>query len=96
MQNFILSTKDLISMELKFLFLLFLLLALPYISRGTNDEVVDSDIYDIDYRGPETHSSAMPPPHRHGRPFVNQQNVVSSQRSSSTRYGENDNKIIHG
>ncbi|KAI4349179.1 hypothetical protein L6164_009807 [Bauhinia variegata] len=42
-------------------FFLFLLLVLPYFSKG-GSEVVDSEIYEIDYRGPETHSST-PPPH---------------------------------
>ncbi|EEF37135.1 conserved hypothetical protein [Ricinus communis] len=80
-------------------FLLYLLLALPCISRGTEgSQVADSDIYEIDYRGPETHSSAMPPPGRsHGRPFINRQNAMSSQKSkpSSRGDGENDKKI-HG
>ncbi|RDX91336.1 hypothetical protein CR513_26701, partial [Mucuna pruriens] len=44
-----------------FLFLI-LVLALPRFSRGES-EALHSEIYEIDYRGPETHSSGVPPPH---------------------------------
>ncbi|XP_038881428.1 uncharacterized protein LOC120072958 [Benincasa hispida] len=31
-----------------------------------------SEVYEIDYRGPETHSSHISPPdHSHGRPWIN-------------------------
>lgn len=29
---------------------------------------MDSEIYEIDYRGPETHSFVPPPDHSHGKP----------------------------
>ncbi|KAI4300248.1 hypothetical protein L6164_033645 [Bauhinia variegata] len=48
-------------------FFLFLLLALPYFSKG-GSQVSDSEIYEIDYRGPETHSSIPPPHHSHAKP----------------------------
>ncbi|KAG4996156.1 hypothetical protein JHK85_027595 [Glycine max] len=43
-------------------FLLILILALPRFSRGES-EALHTEIYEIDYRGPETHSSGVPPPH---------------------------------
>ncbi|XP_004493956.1 uncharacterized protein [Cicer arietinum] len=48
-------------------FFLFLILSLPYFSRG-GLEALDSEIYEIDYRGPETHSSMPPPDHSHDKP----------------------------
>ncbi|KAI3826200.1 hypothetical protein L1987_00245 [Smallanthus sonchifolius] len=42
-------------------FILFLLLAVPVFSK----EGLNSEVYDIDYRGPETHSH-RPPPNRTG------------------------------
>ncbi|OIW11203.1 hypothetical protein TanjilG_28294 [Lupinus angustifolius] len=48
-------------------FFLILILTLPYFSiGGTRSEAMDSEIYEIDYRGPETHSSVPPPDHSHG------------------------------
>ncbi|RHN48441.1 hypothetical protein MtrunA17_Chr7g0263811 [Medicago truncatula] len=44
-------------------FFLFLILTLPYFSRA-----LDTEIYEIDYRGPETHSFVPPPDHSHGKP----------------------------
>ncbi|XAR50996.1 hypothetical protein NMG60_11005487 [Bertholletia excelsa] len=57
-------------MELKasftIIFTLFLLLASSCLSEGELDVAnMDSEIYDIDYRGPETHSH-LPPPSRSG------------------------------
>ncbi|KAE9585461.1 hypothetical protein Lalb_Chr25g0289201 [Lupinus albus] len=46
---------------------LILIFTLPYFSMGgPRSEALDSEIYDIDYRGPETHSSVPPPDHSHG------------------------------
>ncbi|KAF5750378.1 hypothetical protein HS088_TW03G00714 [Tripterygium wilfordii] len=55
-------------MELKPIFVLFLLLILPaYIARGGSDVADSEEIEEIDYRGPETHSSTPPPIHHsHG------------------------------
>ena len=38
---------------------------------GESEGAVDNEIYEIDYRGPETHSS-VPPPHGHsvGKPLI--------------------------
>ncbi|KAI3523000.1 hypothetical protein L2E82_05599 [Cichorium intybus] len=49
-------------------FLLFLLFAMPAFSRGRlklPTAKLNSEIYEIDYRGPETHSY-KPPPNRSG------------------------------
>ncbi|XP_042504736.1 uncharacterized protein LOC122081617 isoform X2 [Macadamia integrifolia] len=60
------------------LLFLFFILSLPNSSQGAgagaNSAILESEIYEIDYRGPETHSY-VPPPDRtglggHGRPFV--------------------------
>ncbi|KAK6942839.1 hypothetical protein RJ641_028216, partial [Dillenia turbinata] len=49
--------------------LVLILLALPCISRGEKvPSNLGSEIYEIDYRGPETHSY-IPPPYR-GRPYI--------------------------
>ncbi|XP_047337034.1 uncharacterized protein LOC124940554 [Impatiens glandulifera] len=46
-------------------FLLFLLFVIP--CSFSSEKVVDEGlIYDIDYRGPETHSSQLPPPYQSG------------------------------
>ena len=40
---------------------------LCYLILGES-EALDSEIYEIDYRGPETHSFVPPPDHSHGKP----------------------------
>ena len=40
---------------------------------GESDMVVDTEVYEIDYRGPETHSSIPPPDHSHGKPLTHRQ-----------------------
>ncbi|XP_028775196.1 uncharacterized protein LOC114732069 [Neltuma alba] len=45
-------------------FVLFLVLSHPYFSTGAS-QALESEIYEIDYRGPETHSSSPPPDHHH-------------------------------
>ncbi|KAF5747890.1 hypothetical protein HS088_TW05G00620 [Tripterygium wilfordii] len=68
-------------MELKSIFLLFLLLTIPCIARGGSDHGLDSEeIYEIDYRGPETHSAIPPPVHRsHG----NNQPLIHGQTDAA-------------
>ncbi|XP_022143835.1 uncharacterized protein LOC111013652 [Momordica charantia] len=58
-------------------FFLFLILATPSISssKGGSENgamEISSEVYEIDYRGPETHSSHFSPPdhHSHGRPWI--------------------------
>ncbi|KAJ1387686.1 hypothetical protein SESBI_39753 [Sesbania bispinosa] len=48
---------------------LVLILALPFFSRAAGEsEALNSEVYEIDYRGPETHSSVPPPHHSGGKP----------------------------
>ncbi|KAI5425950.1 hypothetical protein KIW84_031683, partial [Lathyrus oleraceus] len=47
-------------------FLFLILMTLPYFSKG-GSEALNSEIYEIDYRGPETHSFVPPPNHSHGK-----------------------------
>ncbi|KAL9399146.1 hypothetical protein Peur_008107 [Populus x canadensis] len=80
-------------MELKYstatTILLCLLLVTPYISRGGSD-AAESEVYEIDYRGPETHSSVMPlPSHSHGRPWIHQDTVKKSHKPQGFRGGNN-------
>ncbi|KAK4281459.1 hypothetical protein QN277_012951 [Acacia crassicarpa] len=55
-------------MELSSAFFLFLLLSLPFFSADSEETAS----YEIDYRGPETHSSnIIPPPHHsHSSPSI--------------------------
>ncbi|XVF76484.1 hypothetical protein PTKIN_Ptkin13bG0270100 [Pterospermum kingtungense] len=53
------------SRPISIVLLLLLLLSIPYFSTGSLN-VSDKDVYEIDYRGPETHSSIPPPDHSHG------------------------------
>ncbi|KAB2047158.1 hypothetical protein ERO13_A13G025100v2 [Gossypium hirsutum] len=48
------------------LLLLLLMLSMPYFFAGSFD-VADREVYEIDYRGPETHSSIPPPDSSHRR-----------------------------
>nr|VDC84583.1 unnamed protein product [Brassica rapa] len=49
--------------------LTYLLLVAPCFAIGS--ENTNSDVYEIDYRGPETHNSRPPPETLHGkRPFI--------------------------
>jgi hypothetical protein len=57
-------------------------------------EVADSEVYEIDYRGPETHSSVMPPPgHFHGRPWIHQDTVKTSHKPQGFRGGNNGEQV---
>ncbi|KAF9680298.1 hypothetical protein SADUNF_Sadunf06G0106700 [Salix dunnii] len=58
----------------------------------------DSEVYGIDYRGPETHSSVMPPPagHSHDRPWIHQDTVKTSHKPQGFRgddRGEKDFEV---
>ncbi|KAJ0234887.1 Transmembrane protein [Hirschfeldia incana] len=49
--------------------LMYLLLVVSCFAIGS--ENMDSNVYEIDYRGPETHNSRPPPETLHGkRPFI--------------------------
>ncbi|PSR98184.1 Transmembrane protein 184 [Actinidia chinensis var. chinensis] len=80
------------------LFLLFILLAMPCFSKG-GFEVADMDleIYEIDYRGPETHSY-RPPPHRSTHKLsVHQDGTMTHRKFKGLRAGNGESgKKIHG
>ncbi|XP_027367844.1 uncharacterized protein LOC113873749 [Abrus precatorius] len=81
-------------------FLFILILALPSFSEGES-KALDSEIYEIDYRGPETHSSVVPPPHHfRGKAYSTRQkgSVTEAKTlgSRSTTYPENKVKKVHG
>nr|BAB08373.1 unnamed protein product [Arabidopsis thaliana] len=46
--------------------IIYLLIAVPCFAKGS--EQTDSEVYEIDYRGPETHNSRPPPETMHGKP----------------------------
>ncbi|KAK6126032.1 hypothetical protein DH2020_040146 [Rehmannia glutinosa] len=64
------------------LLLFLLLLTVPGFSRGTlHVKIMGSEIYDIDYRGPETHTY-IPPPNRAGdRPRIHHQTSMARRKS---------------
>ncbi|BBH06025.1 hypothetical protein Prudu_017571 [Prunus dulcis] len=65
-------------------FLLLFFLATPCFSRGGSD-VVGTEVYEIDYRGPETHSSIPPPDHSHGKPLIHKESAMASPKPKSSR-----------
>ncbi|XP_061350558.1 uncharacterized protein LOC133295718 [Gastrolobium bilobum] len=80
-------------------FFLFLILAFPFYSRGES-EALHSEIYEIDYRGPETHS-AVPPPHHsrgklHSTPQKSSVTAPNALASTSSAQSENKVKKVHG
>ncbi|OMO73516.1 hypothetical protein COLO4_27060 [Corchorus olitorius] len=85
------------------LLLLILLLSIPYFSTGGSLEVSEKEVYEIDYRGPETHSSIPPPDHSHGhKHWVHKETDFLHHKSSSKglrggiHKGRNANKKVHG
>ncbi|KAL1200128.1 hypothetical protein V5N11_032150 [Cardamine amara subsp. amara] len=49
--------------------IIYLLLAVSCFAKGS--EETDSEVYEIDYRGPETHNSRPPPETLHGKsPYI--------------------------
>ncbi|KAM7464149.1 hypothetical protein LguiA_032270 [Lonicera macranthoides] len=79
---------------------LFLLLVPACFSRGGMEiQNRNSEIYDIDYRGPETHSY-LPPPN-HGNPnnnIIHQQlpSMVHTKSKGMTRAANVKEKKVHG
>ncbi|KAG8473731.1 hypothetical protein CXB51_035940 [Gossypium anomalum] len=73
------------------LLLLLLMLSMPYIFAGSFD-VADREVYEIDYRGPETHSSIPPPDssHRRRHSIHRETNTLSphKRRNVSFYYGQ--------
>ncbi|KAL5067897.1 hypothetical protein RYX36_018784 [Vicia faba] len=79
-----------------FLFL-FLLLVLAHFSRGESEGILssDSDIYEIDYKGPETHSS-VPPPYNNPH-SISRKHLVREQKAlGRATLATNKVKKIHG
>ncbi|XP_059428748.1 uncharacterized protein LOC132162531 [Corylus avellana] len=75
------------------IFLLFLiLLTVPSFSRGGSE--MEVEVYQIDYRGPETHSSTPPPGHSRGKPMLHRKNKFKGSRGTGNM-GEKAKKI-HG
>ncbi|KAK7345591.1 hypothetical protein VNO77_16197 [Canavalia gladiata] len=71
-------------------FLLILIHALPSFSR---------EIYEIDYRGPETHSSVVPPPHYfRGKPHFSppKASLKAPKTLRANTYAQNKVKKVHG
>ncbi|KAL2514390.1 uncharacterized protein Fot_28361 [Forsythia ovata] len=93
------------AMELKARFIVTLLIFLlllnvsPCFSRGKlNLKALDSEIYEIDYRGPETHTY-IPPPNRSGdRPKIHHQTSMIRHKSNGSRVHrtKRNEKKIHG
>ncbi|ESW15849.1 hypothetical protein PHAVU_007G107600 [Phaseolus vulgaris] len=91
-------------MEIKFTlttyFLLFILiLPLSPFSRVKSEGL--HEIYEIDYRGPETHSSIVPPPHHFhiGKPHSTTSQKGSLRGTKALKdysYTENKVKKVHG
>ncbi|KAL7248164.1 hypothetical protein ACSBR2_002972 [Camellia fascicularis] len=80
---------------------LIFLITTPCFSKGELDvSKMDSGVYDIDYRGPETHSY-IPPPNRsrhNHKPFVHGESTMAYRKSKGFRagnYGGSDKKS-HG
>ncbi|CAJ1968488.1 unnamed protein product [Sphenostylis stenocarpa] len=76
-----------------------LILALSPFSRGES-EALYSEIYEIDYRGPETHSSTVPPPHHFhiGKPRSSSQkgSLRGTKALRDCSFAENKVKKVHG
>ncbi|CAN4118924.1 unnamed protein product [Withania somnifera] len=83
------------------IFLIFLLIA-PCSSSGKIDLLkMDSEIYEIDYRGPETHTYIPPPKGSRGKHNFHHQSMLKHDRKfkgmkASTKPGEISGKKIHG
>ncbi|KAF3960086.1 hypothetical protein ACB098_09G022000 [Castanea mollissima] len=74
------------------IFFLFLLFTVPYLSRGESDRL-DLEVYQIDYRGPETHSSTPPPAHHHVKPWIHRETAVAARKSKGLKGGNLGRKV---
>ncbi|XP_048604481.1 uncharacterized protein LOC106424074 isoform X5 [Brassica napus] len=71
--------------------LTYLLLVAPCFAIGS--ENTNSDVYEIDYRGPETHNSRPPPETLHGkRPFIHHK--TSAAGSAGAHVGGQKNPFV--
>ncbi|CAH2074371.1 unnamed protein product [Thlaspi arvense] len=72
--------------------LMYLLLAVPCFGIGS--ENTDSEVYEIDYRGPETHNSRPPPETLHGKsPYIHHKTSAAS--SAGAHVGGQSNYALH-
>ncbi|XP_070676670.1 uncharacterized protein [Malus domestica] len=86
------------------------LLAKPSFSKGLNQtkwflhafsllggsDLMDTDVYEIDYRGPETHSSVPPPHHYHGKkpkPLIHKENAMATPKPESIKAAKMGRKV---
>ncbi|RHN79823.1 hypothetical protein MtrunA17_Chr1g0181521 [Medicago truncatula] len=81
-------------------FFLFLFLVLPHFSRGESEAILPSEVYEIDYKGPETHSSVPPPHHKfHSIPrknLVRTEKALGNMGVSGATLATNKVKKVHG
>ncbi|XP_055808308.1 uncharacterized protein LOC129876852 [Solanum dulcamara] len=84
------------------IFLIFLLIAPCSSSSGKMDLLkMDSQIYEIDYRGPETHTYIPPPKGSRGKHNFHHQSMLKHHRKfkglvKASKPGEISGKKIHG
>ncbi|GMI80988.1 hypothetical protein HRI_001768100 [Hibiscus trionum] len=89
------------STSISILLLLLLSLFIPSFSTG-RFVVSEKEVYEIDYRGPETHSSIPPPDHSHSHHhWIHRETDLPSHKSfKNLRVGDNNkgrnDKKIHG
>uniref|UniRef100_A0A2P2J9T4 Transmembrane protein n=1 Tax=Rhizophora mucronata TaxID=61149 RepID=A0A2P2J9T4_RHIMU len=67
---------------------------------GRSSDVADPEIYEIDYRGPQTHSKLPPPAHSRGWPRIHRGSNVASTEIKDLGGGNtreiSANKNVHG
>jgi len=59
---------------------------------GESDRL-DLEVYQIDYRGPETHSSTPPPDHHHVKPLTHRETAVAAPKSKGLKGGSLGRKV---
>ncbi|KAM1271468.1 hypothetical protein ACFX2J_032278 [Malus domestica] len=72
------------------------LLAKPSFSKVGGSDLMDTDVYEIDYRGPETHSSVPPPHHYHGKkpkPLIHKENAMATPKPESIKAAKMGRKV---
>ncbi|KAK2657996.1 hypothetical protein Ddye_011048 [Dipteronia dyeriana] len=67
--------------------------------KGGSSEVVAGEVYEIDYKGPETHASIPPPDHSRGKPMIRHEATVDPPKCKGLRgcnVSPNEKIKIHG
>ncbi|XAR69050.1 hypothetical protein NMG60_11000503 [Bertholletia excelsa] len=78
-------------------FFLVLLLTTPCFSQGGLEvSKVDSEVYEIDYKGPETHSHNPPPSQSHHKLSAHQEGTVVHRKSKGLGAPNRRNGNNHG